>query len=182
MRNLRIVRVSIAVLLVMLGAVAWSGCGEEASSTGNAAILSGLDPFVAGAMLTETKNGTETTVDNVTQDRNWTYVFQVEASDPRVSGTLEVIMNADAPRSGGAKYWGTLVLTNSKGTWVCDNWDGAMTAMPTHQFTFSACKGTGAYQGLALYIQWHMVDNSTKMLPPSALGGTAVSGWIQKVQ
>jgi hypothetical protein len=182
MKGLRIGWISIAVALIIAGTLAWSGCGGTASSGSNAAILSGLEPFVAGAMLTQTQDGTETTVDNVTQDRNWTYVYQVEASDPRASGTLEVIFNADAPKSGGAHYWGTCVLTNGKGTWVCDNWDGAMTSMPTHQFTFSASKGTGAYEGLALYIQWHMVENSTTMLSPSAVGGTAVSGWIQKAQ
>jgi hypothetical protein len=182
MRNLRIATISIAVLLIVTGALVWTGCGGDTASGGNAAILKGLEPYVAGAMLTQTKDGTETTVGGVTQDRNWTYVYQVEASDPRASGTLEVIMNADAPKSGGAHFWGTLVLTNIKGTWVCDNWDGAMTSIPSHTFTFSPCKGTGAYDGLALYMQWHMVENSAEMLPPSAPGGTAVSGWIQKAQ
>jgi hypothetical protein len=181
MRGSRIALASIMVLLVAAGALAWAGCGGKAS-TSNSAILSGLEPYVAGAMLTQTKDGTETTVDNVTQDRNWTYTFQVEASDPRAAGTLEVVFNADAPKSGGAHYWGTCVLTNTKGTWVCDSWDGAMTSLPAHQFTFSVYNGTGAYKGLALYMQWHMVQNSTQMLPPSALGGAAVSGWIQKAQ
>ena len=181
MRSSRIAQVSVTVLVILAGALAWSGCGGGASS-GNAAMLAGLEPFVAGAMLTQTKDGAETTVGDVTQDRGWTYIYEVEASDPRASGTLEVIFNADAPKNGGATYWGTLVLTNSKGTWVSDAWNGALTAMPTHQFTFSPCKGAGAYAGLAMYIQWHMVESSAEMLPPSALGGTAVSGWIQKAQ
>ncbi len=186
MRGLRIGTVSIAVLLIIMGALTWAGCGGEespgtTSSGSSAGITAGLEPFVAGAMLTDTKDGTETTVGDVTEDRDWTYVFQVEASDPRATGNLEVIFNADAPRSGGAKFWGTCVLTNSQGTWVCDGWNGAMTDVPTHQFTFSEYKGTGAYEGLAMYIQWHMIENSSEMLPPSSAAGTAVSGWIQKV-
>jgi hypothetical protein len=179
----RLVLGLIAIAVFLLAATTLTGCGDKTASGGSSAILSGLQPFVAGAMLKQTTDGTETTVDGVTQDRNWKYQFQVEASDPRVSGDLEVIFNADATPSGSyGKYWGTSVLSNSKGTWVCEGWNGALTTSPMHQFTFVASKGTGAYAGLELYIQWHMVENSPELLPPSAPGGTAVSGWIQKVQ
>jgi hypothetical protein len=181
MKGSRIGLGSIAVLLIVAAALVWTGCGSNSSSSGSA-MLSGLEPLVGGAMLTKTTDGTETTVNRVTQDRDWTYVFEVEASDPRASGTLEVKFNADALQSMNARFWGTCTLTNSKGSWVCDGWNGAMTGTPQHQFTFSPFKGTGAYDGLALYLQWHMVETSTEMLPPSAPGGSAVSGWIQKAQ
>jgi hypothetical protein len=173
---------SIALLLIVAAVLVWTGCGSSSSSGGSSAMLSGLEPFVGGAKLLETKDGTETTVNGAIQDRDWTYVFQVEASDPRASGTLEIKFNADAQQSMNARFWGTCTLTNSKGSWVCDGWNGAMTGTPQHQFTFAPYKGTGAYDGLALYIQWHMVETSAEMLPPSAPGGTAVSGWIQKAK
>jgi hypothetical protein len=181
MKGSRIGLGSMAVLLIVAAALVWTGCGSNSSSSGSA-MLSGLEPLVGGAMLTKTIDGTETTVNGVIQDRDWTYVFQVEASDPRASGTVEVKFNADASQSMNAKFWGSATLTNDKGAWVCDGWNGAMTGTPQHQFTFVPYKGTGAYDGLALYLQWHFVELSAEMLPPSAPGGSAVSGWIQKVQ
>ena len=178
MKGARTTYLLIAAFL-LAGALALMGCGETVSPQREAAALSGLEPFVGASMLAEQKSaGTETTVGDVTQIRGMVVVFQVEASDARASGTLEVTNNYDAS-TAGATSWGSSVLTNDKGTWVCDAWNGAATvSQGDRSYIFEVAKGTGGYEGLTKYSQMYFTQAPSTMMAPSK--GIAVSGWIQK--
>jgi len=167
----------IAMFLLLTGALVWVGCGSDTASTEGTGVLAGLKPFVSAERILKETPGTETTVGDVTQTRGLVVSYEVEASDPRASGTIEVTVNADSAADGSGTMWGTSVLTNSEGTWVCDGWTGALDASG-HRFTFIKATGTGEYEGLTLYQLGYFASGPTTMLPPSQ--GMAGSGWIQK--
>jgi|WetSurMetagenome_2_1015567.scaffolds.fasta_scaffold49452_2 hypothetical protein len=168
----------IAALLLTTGALAWAGCGSGTSSATGTGVVAGLDPLVAAAKLVKEAGDPETSVGGVTQIRNLKDTYEIEASDARVSGTNEVTINADLLADGSGTMWGSWVITNSKGTWVCDKWTGAIDVGTVNRFTYAEAKGTGEYEGLTLYMQQHFASGHMEMLPPSE--GYALSGWIQK--
>jgi hypothetical protein len=183
MKTARTTTLLVIAILLLAWTLTESGCGDKASSTTASAALSGLESFVGAAKLTESTPGTETTAGDVTQVRGVKAAFQVEASDPRASGTAEVTSNYDGRAGVSAQSWGSSVLTNSKGTWVCDAWTGAGatdTGGKSHSFIFNVAKGTGDYEGLVMYVQWHFVEAVSVMVPPSQ--GIAISGWIEKAK
>jgi hypothetical protein len=167
----------IAALLIATGALVSVGCGGDTPSSKGTGVLAGLKPFVSATKILKQTPGTETTAGDITQTRGLVVSYQTEASDPRASGTLEVTVNADSALDGSATMWGTSVMTNEKGTWVCDGWTGALDASG-HRFTFIEATGTGEYEGLTLYTLEYFASGPTTMLPPSQ--GMAGSGWIQE--
>jgi hypothetical protein len=181
-RTTSLLTLLITVCLLLAGALVWAGCGNTATPSEEAAGLSGLDPFVGATELTNSTDPTQTQVGDITQLRNGKLTFTVVASDPRVSGTMECAFNLDLRADESATIWANWVLTNDKGTWVCDNQAGSVTSGYAEQFLFSQAKGTGQYEGLVCYMQQHMLDPLTntemKMEPPSAKADLV--GWIQK--
>lgn len=165
--------------LLLIGALSWAGCGGEKSSAADTT-LSGSEPWVAAFRLVHQKEGDMTASGAVVQVRGGVLTFEVEASDPRVSGTAEITVNVDQQRPElSGTLWGSCVLTNDRGTWVCDSWTGAASNGYKDQYTFSVMKGTGEYEGLVLYSQWHFqyVNYTMKMEPSEE---AAASGWIDK--
>lgn len=167
----------IAALLIATGALVWVGCGSDTSSSKGTGVLAGLNPFVSATKILKQTPGTEATAGDITQARGLAVSYQTEASDARASGAIEVTVNADLAVDGSGSMWGTYVLTNDRGTWVCDGWTGALDASG-HRFTFIKAAGTGEYEGLTLYTLGYFDSGPTTMLPPSQ--GMAGSGWIQK--
>jgi hypothetical protein len=177
MRRARIVYLGVAALLLVAGASFLAGCGGKTASSGDGGAVSGLQPFVAYATVAPGGNeGTSTVVGEVTQWRDATALYKVEGSDQRVSGSFTVTYNVDTTADGNSKLWGNWVLTNDKGTWVCDGWSGAQDAKG-ETYTFGISKGTGDYEGLITCWQWHWpLDNASFTVKLPLI---AVSGWIQ---
>jgi hypothetical protein len=166
----------ILVSLLLIGALTWVGCGGGDSSAERSQ-LSNSEAFVASATPGAQGEGTSTKAGDVTQVRNAMVSYTVEATDPRVAGTFDVIYNLDQAADGSGSMWGTWTVTNSKGTWVCDAMSGALDAKG-HTFVFGSAKGTGAYEGLVSLWQWYWPLNTSSF--SAALPLVAVSGWIQK--
>jgi hypothetical protein len=174
------------LLLMAVLLLAWtlsnSGCGGTAQTAADVpAIVSGLEPFVGTAQLSSSTEGSETTEGTVTHMRDINAEFKVEATDPRASGSAKITSNYDANGNVSVQSWGTSVLTNGKGTWVCDAWTGAGltdASGASHSFIYNVARGTGEYEGLTMYVQWHFTEAVTTMRTPSQ--GIAISGWIEK--
>ncbi len=166
----------ILVSLLLIGSLVWAGCGSSRSSA-ETSPLSNSEAFVASAAPGAQGEGTSTKAGDITQVRNATVSYTVEATDPRAAGTFDVIYNLDQAADGSGSMWGTWTVTNNKGTWVCDAMRGALDAKG-HTFVFGSAKGTGAYDGLVSLWQWYWPLNTSSF--SAALPLVAVSGWIQK--
>jgi hypothetical protein len=111
--------------LLLAGAITWAGCGGDDSSA-QGSFPSASEAFVASTDLGKPgQMGISDLVDGVTQVRNATVSYEVKATDPRVSGTFDVVYSYDQTADGSGAMWGTWTVTNDKGTWVCDAWRGA---------------------------------------------------------
>lgn len=106
--------------------------------------------------------------------------YEVQASDPRAGGTLELTaLEWDLYPDGHTVFRGEWVLTNSGGTWVCDQFTGVHDT-GDNLYVFIEAFGTGEYEGLVLYEQWHFTcDRASIQSPPE---GFTVSGWIEEAQ
>jgi hypothetical protein len=179
MKGVKTTCLVLAALLLLVAAVASAGCGDQASASENQ-VLSGLEPFVGQAALRASQSPTETVMGDVTQYRDGKLTQQVEASDPRLSGTAEVTFNLDERADGSANLWGSSLISNDKGTWVCDKWTGAVSTGYTEQYVFNQAQGTGDYEGYTLYLLQHFYDTYETMSAPSA--SSAWTGWIEKTE
>jgi hypothetical protein len=171
------------VLFILIGALVLMGCGSGSSSTATGQSTAAVDsePFAASALVgaREHLEGTTTEVGDITQVRNGTATYDVEATDARLAGIFDVVFNYDLAQDGSATMWGTWKLTNDKGTWVCDSWRGAFDPAG-NTFTVGQGRGTGAYEGLASYWQWYMPRGELASL--KTLPFMWVSGWVEKAQ
>lgn len=96
-------------------------------------------------------SGTETCVSFETiADLHEVYECEDETSDPRVSGSaeVEIFLEHEAP----SPMWGTMVLTNTGGTWRGD-WTGEVTADGNHVVE-GVLIGEGDYDGLRYIARW----------------------------
>ncbi len=171
--------------LLLIGSLVWTGCGGNSStistSTANAVLADSI-PFVASAIPANGTEGGMAQVGDITQTRNATSSYIVDATDPRLSGTFAVVYNTDqAPDGTMTRFFGNWKLTNDKGSWVCDSWTGAADAVvgpnSTHFFTVGVGKGTGAYEGLVSVWQWYWPLNDSRNSGSTALPLIAGSGW-----
>jgi hypothetical protein len=181
MKTTRSTTLFLMAVLLLAWTLSGSGCGGTTQAAEVPAIVSGLDAFVGTAELSSSTEGTETTEGTVIHMRDIAAEFKIEATDPRAAGTAKITSNYDANGNVSVQSWGTSVLTNSKGTWVCDAWTGAgLTdgSGSAHSFIYNVARGTGEYEGLTMYVQWHFTEAVSTMKPPSQ--GIAISGWIEK--
>jgi hypothetical protein len=169
----------IAAFLFTSGTLVWAGCGGGLSSTEGQGVFAAISPYIATAGLLE-----EPAAGDVTK------TYAIEASDARVNGTLVMTIDADMATTGSPNVQGSWVLTNSKGTWVCDKWTGvdkvlATTGSAIQRFIYAESKGTGEYEGLTLHMQWYYAGEigPRPHRPLNEYGpnsyGYAISGWIQ---
>lgn len=117
MRTLRLSLVW-AVILVLLGGL--SGAVVAQMDADPEAVY-----FTATGEVTELVYGIESEGESLWSSRDGVWTIEVEASDPRASGTLSGLYNADVDlETGHGIEWGTLRIENAAGTWV-----GPFTAM-----------------------------------------------------
>ena len=103
-------------------------------------------------------------------------MYRVKVSDLRASGTLTVTVNQDQRGDGSADSWGSWVLKNAGGSWVCERWTGSVWKGGLGVFTYGVGEGRGAYAGLRSDSCWHI------NLEAGATMDTRIFGVIQKAK
>lgn len=171
-----------------LGAAGVSACsGSGTESVSPAAIVSGTPvalatsaavqefhgmlPYVWRRSLTGRRQGAKRLV----------CTYRQESSDPRLSGTIDIVINTDGRQSdGSASMWGTSRLRNQSGTWV-GRWTGgiagraATRAGDIAQPAYGTAKGTGDYAGLITRVSWTLWEAGAGFSPGKSVG----AGWIE---
>jgi hypothetical protein len=114
--------------------------------------------FTATGEMTGTVDGMQSVGDGFGSWRDGAWIIEVEANDPRASGTLSGFANSDIDlETGNGIEWGTLRIENAAGTWV-----GPYTAMGyeqpegTSSPTSGMLVGDGDYAGytMSLWLDW----------------------------
>lgn len=127
--------------------------------------------------MVELQDSTQTQDGDILQARDLVWQYQMHATDPRLDGTFEVVINYDMRPDGSADMWGRQTLTNDGGTWE-GPWTGVI-ARDAH-YTLQNLTGTGDYAGLVWKSQTHFEtgpEYSETDLPLSV-----VTGWIEPVE
>jgi hypothetical protein len=180
--------VAVAVLLLLCAALLWAGCGPGVVSTAEDGAIAEDGAFIATVVYQDNTDGWACGIARTDADSgavyNHQYItqavdFQVEASDPRVSGDVEVTMQRDIYPDKHSELYGTWTLTNSRGTWVCDNWTAAH-GSDENEFGWIEASGTGEYEGLTLCAQWHLTCSPMASGLGQGPQGFTMSGWIRK--
>ena len=147
---MRTLRLSLAgmFILVLLGAH-WGAVVAQMDADPEAVYFTATGPSA------EIVHGMESEGERLWSSRDGVWTIEVEASDPRASGTMSGFYNADVDfETGHGIEWGTLRIENAGGTWV-----GPYTAMeyepPEGDFAAASgmLVGDGDYTGYTLYLQ-----------------------------
>jgi len=125
--------------------------------------------FVSG-----NNNGEEKIVGDIRQQRNMNWIFDQNASDPRLVGKYEIWFNIDSRPDGSGEMWGTAQLTTNDGVWK-GAWTGAIASGQTPQYMVGEFFGSGAYEGLEWHNQSHFVGSGAGFTTDIEIVGT---GWI----
>jgi hypothetical protein len=108
-------------------------------------------------------------------------VFSVEMSQPGVSGTLEITSDLGVRADGTADEAATWTLSNDQGVWQGDSWSGWRGVDGAEQFGFGQAVGTGGYEGLTLFLQWHSAvvpGAAGSGADAASVGPVTLTGWI----
>jgi hypothetical protein len=154
---MRTLRLSLAgtVILVLLGGL--SGAVVAQMDADPEAVY-----FTATGEVTGTVDGMKSVGDGLWSWRDGAYAIEVEASDPRASGTWSSFANVETDiETGHGIEWGTLRVENAGGTWVgpytgmwYDTPEGAFTA------TSGMLVGDGDYAGYTMSLWLDVLQNS----------------------
>ena len=117
---------------------------------------------------------------DVTQVRGRVLAYALDMSQAGVGGVLEISSDLDVSADGSATVQGAWVLRNDQGTWECPSWIGYTTADGPEEFGFGRALGTGAYEGLALFLQWHAGTDAGSTA--SIAQWSVVTGWVERVK
>jgi hypothetical protein len=129
--------------------------------------------------MVELQDSTQTEDGDILQARDLVWQYQFHATDPRLDGTFELVINYDMRPDGSADMWGTQTLTNDGGTWE-GPWTGVIARGRGAHYTLQNLTGTGDYAGLIWKSQTHFEtgpEYSETDLPLSV-----VTGWIEPVE
>ena len=139
--------------------------------------LGNMLPFVMTQSIVEQgEHETTETVGDVVQMRNATWTYRMESSDPRLTGTMDVVINVDqrqADKSGA--LWGTAVLSNQGGSWD-GSWTGGIAAGGDVHHVHQVARGTGDYEGLVADFSGWFVEAGEGFTPDIQVIN---AGWIQ---
>lgn len=124
----------IAALLLVTGLVAAKAMVAEFTGTLESGVF---DP------------GTVTNPDGNTHIRGGNEEFRVDATDPRVSGTMSVVINANWDSSGVGPMWGTYRLDSADGFWE-GTWSGMRHADGSISVR-NVGHGRGGFEGLKVW-------------------------------
>ena len=158
--------------------------GPASPGAAGTSAVGGLVPIVGTATLEEVRSeGTSAHADYLdysTVINGRVCEYAVEMSQRQISGTLEITSDIEEREDSSADVSATWVLSNDDGTWRCDYWVGYLTADATEEFGFGSAVGTGDYEGLELYLQWHSAKASGSASSATGAAESArLTGWIQ---
>ncbi len=151
--------------------------GQQASPAGSldlgdrTLILAVSDDFTTSQAANITYDG------DIAQWRDMVYLYELQATDARLDGTLEANINFDMRPDGSATMWGTETLTNDGGTWE-GPWTGVIASDGTN-YVLQTLLGTGEYEGYVLKWQTHFDEPSAFSEPGF---GTVSTGWIAPLE
>jgi hypothetical protein len=158
--------------------------GTATSGSGGAAapsVLTGLIPVMGTATLVQVESegaSVESTyVNYATQVTDQVLVYSLDMSQPGISGNLEITADLDVRADGSVEIDGSWPLRNDEGAWECASWGGVVTAGGSEQFAFGEAVGSGAYEGLKLYLLWYSPQTTGSAAPTAESG--RISGWIR---
>ena len=174
MKRIGLVSAALAGILVLAILGGCNGNAEESSSglaAGKTLVVTTVDDVEAGEYASTTKVG------DVTQNRNQRATLTQDASDDRLDGAGEWIVNNDQRDDGSSTGWGTFKFTNDGGTWEGD-WSGAGEAkVDGNLYILTNLTGTGDYEGLIAYLIY--VNGPSLGFPEAP---SASSGYIEQAE
>ena len=129
--------------------------------------------------MVELQDSTQTEDGDVLQARDLVWQYQMHATDPRLHGTFELVINYDMRLDGSADMWGTQTLTNDCGTWE-GPWTGVIARDRGAHYTLQNLTGTGDYAGLIWKSQTHFETGPEDSETDRPL--SVVTGWIEPVE
>ena len=118
--------------------------------------------FTATGEVTGVVDGMLSVGDGLWSWRDGAVTIEVEASDPRASGTLSSVDNVDHDlETGHGIGWGTLRVENAGGTWV-GPYTGMDYRLPEGGFTAASglLVGDGDYAGYTMSLSLDVLQNS----------------------
>jgi hypothetical protein len=161
--------------------------GSATSDSGGAAassVLTGLIPVMGTATLEQVKSegaGVESTyVNYATQVTSQVLVYSLDMSQSGTNGNLEITADLDVRADGSVEIDGSWLLSNDEGAWECASWGGVVTGTGSEQFAFGEAVGSGAYEGLTLYLLWYSPQTTGSAAPAAESG--RISGWIRSAE
>lgn len=175
------------VLVITDMTVQSGGGATSATGTAGTFALSGLVPVAGTAVLQQVKSdgatiaaGDSSFVERVTGQ---VQVFSLQTSQPEIGGALELTTDLYIRTDGSADVRGRWVLTNDRGTWLCDAWSGYRSADGAEEFGSGSAAGAGRYEGLTLYLQWHFQRVAGSTIPGmGSAESVSITGWVQSVE
>jgi hypothetical protein len=142
MRSLRVFLATLSTVALVggtLGTVAAQSDGEDGYLTGTMTFVEEVDP------------GTSTEAGGVLETRGSSAVYDLEMSDPRVSGTLT---SSDVATDGYGElrlvFTGMTELVNADGSWT-GSWNGVFAPAMGWQLLYEL-EGQGGFDGLTFYL------------------------------
>jgi len=137
----------------------------------------GMLPYVWTESLIKQRPYQSTkTVGDVVQMRHAVWSYRRASSDPRLIGTIDIVINCDQRQSDmSATVWGTSRLRSAGGTWV-QRWTGGIAAGGDVHHVYGTYEGTGGYAGLVAHESGWFVEAGEGFTPDIQMVG---AGWIE---
>ena len=183
MRTLRLSTVAMVIPgLLWFMVVGMPALAQEASSlpglTGSLDLGDRTLVLTTATDKVELQDSTQTEVGDILQARDLVWAYQLHATDPRLDGTIEQVINYDMRPDGSAEMWGATTVANAGGTWE-GLWTGAIEREGSIHIVLGTATGTGSYEGLVWQWQGHFIEGDYGFTPDVE---TITTGWIEPVE
>lgn len=125
----------------------------------------------------------QTEVGVVSRTSDEPFVVEQVASDPRATGTVDIVAQTDVRADNSGEISGSWILTNEGGTWkgtVSSTMSAKTAVVPNTQYLRVIATGTGDYEGLVLRLQGYGPALGDENAPPGA--DQVFTGWIQEAE
>lgn len=125
----------------------------------------------------------QTDAGTLTRTSDEPFIVEQDASDPRATGTIDIVAQTDVRADNSGEISGTWVLTNDGGTWegtVSSTMSAKTATVPDTQYLRVVAKGTGGYTGLTLHLQGYGPPLGDENAPPGS--DQVFTGWIQEAE
>lgn len=181
----------VAALLLLAGCIAGCATPEPPAKTKSeepTGIASGKTLLIATQnMVSHSEESTvtraQTEVGTVVRSSDEPFIVEQVASDPRATGTIDIVAQTDVRADNSGEISGKWVLTNDGGTWegdVSSTMSAKTATVPDTQYLRVIAEGTGGYEGLELHLQGYGPPLGDEDAPPGS--DQVFTGWIQNAK